>query len=86
MEARVARWHIFQTKNHDLDKFWRVKQFKMLVYFMDIWSILRLFGTFCKRLVYFMVICYSFCYGFGMLYQYNLANLMEATVDHFHRR
>jgi hypothetical protein len=36
----------FQTKNHNLGKFWRVLRWKILVYFMAIWSILRLFGIF----------------------------------------
>jgi hypothetical protein len=50
----------FQTKNPNLGKFWRVLQWKMSVYFMDIWSILRTFwhislpyGIFCGNLVYF---------------------------------
>jgi hypothetical protein len=46
----------FQTKNPSLGKFWRALQWKMLVYFMDIWSILymfRTFGMFCGNLVYF---------------------------------
>jgi hypothetical protein len=33
----------FQTKDPNLGKFCRVLQWKMLVYFMAIWSILRLF-------------------------------------------
>jgi hypothetical protein len=37
---RVARWHIFLTKNHNLGKFWRNLRWKRLVYFMAIWSIL----------------------------------------------
>jgi hypothetical protein len=36
----------FQTENPNLDQFWRVLQWKMLVYFMDIWSILWTFGLF----------------------------------------
>jgi hypothetical protein len=31
----------FKTKNPNLGKFWRVLQWKMLVFFMDTWSILR---------------------------------------------
>jgi hypothetical protein len=30
----------FQTKNPNVGKFWRVSQWKLLVYFMTIWSIL----------------------------------------------
>jgi hypothetical protein len=33
----------FQTKNTDLGKFWRVLQWKVLVYYMPIWSIIWLF-------------------------------------------
>jgi hypothetical protein len=46
----------FQTKNHNLGKFWRVLQWKMLVYFMSIWSILCPFGLFYVHLVYFTAI------------------------------
>jgi hypothetical protein len=46
----------FQTKTRNLGTFWRVLQWKRLVYFMDIWSILRPFDIFCDHLVYFVVI------------------------------
>jgi hypothetical protein len=36
----------FQTKNPDLGKFWRALKWKVQVYFMSIWFILWLFGTF----------------------------------------
>jgi hypothetical protein len=42
----------FQTKNPHLGKFWRVLQWKLLVYFMPIWYIL--YG----HLPYFMAIWY----------------------------
>jgi hypothetical protein len=41
----------FQTKNSDLGKFWRVLQWKILVYFIAIWSILRPFGIFCGNYI-----------------------------------
>jgi hypothetical protein len=45
----------FQTKNPNLGKFWRVLQWKMLVYFMD---------TFYGLLLYFMGIwCSSWYFG-----------------------
>jgi hypothetical protein len=50
----------FQIKNRNLGKFWRVLQWKMLVYFIDIWSILRPFYTYNGHLVYFVVIWYIF--------------------------
>jgi hypothetical protein len=42
----------FQTKNPNLGKFWRVLEWKMLVYFMDTWSILWSFVIFYGHLVY----------------------------------
>jgi hypothetical protein len=50
----------FRTKNFNLDKFLRVLQWKILVYYMAMWSILWLFNIFCGHLVYFMVIWYIF--------------------------
>jgi hypothetical protein len=44
----------FQTKNPNWGKFWRVLQWKMMLYFMDTWSI---FTVFCY--MYFMDIWYS---------------------------
>jgi hypothetical protein len=70
----------FQTKNHNLGKFWRVLQWKMLVYFYvhlvyfrAIWSIFGPFGLFLVLLVYFMVIWYIFS-RFGMLYREKSGN------------
>jgi hypothetical protein len=50
----------FETKNPNLGKFWMVLKWKMLVYFIAIWFIIRPFGIFCGHLVYFMVIWYIF--------------------------
>jgi hypothetical protein len=68
----------FETKNPNLGKFWRVLQWKMLVYFMDTWSILRSFviflWTFCivrGNLVYFS--------HFGILYQEKSGNPVRVT-------
>jgi hypothetical protein len=36
----------FQNKNPNLGKFWRALEWKMLLYFMVIWNILRSFGIF----------------------------------------
>jgi hypothetical protein len=41
----------FQTKNPTLSKFLRALEWKMLVYFMVIWGILRPFGIFYGHLV-----------------------------------
>jgi hypothetical protein len=34
----------FQTKNPNLGKFWRALEWKMIIYYMIIWNILRPFG------------------------------------------
>jgi hypothetical protein len=44
---------VFQTKNQDLGIVLRALLWKMLVYFMDICSVLWPFGTFCDNLAYF---------------------------------
>jgi hypothetical protein len=46
----------FQTKNPNLGKFWRVLDWKMFIYFMDIWNILWTFGILYDRLVHFVFI------------------------------
>jgi hypothetical protein len=43
----------FQTKNPNLGKFWRGLQWKILVYFMTVWFILRPLEIFYGHLVYF---------------------------------
>jgi hypothetical protein len=63
----------FQTKNPNLGKLWRALQWKMLVYFMAIWSILWLVGICCGQLVYFKVVWYIFPH-FGMLYHEKSGN------------
>jgi hypothetical protein len=60
----------FQTKNLNLGKFLRALDWKMLIYFMAIWNILR---TFYDHLVHFVLICYIF-YGFGVTYQQKSGN------------
>jgi hypothetical protein len=57
---RVARRFVFQTKNPNLGKFWRALEWKMLVYFMTIWNILRPFGITYGRLIGLVVIWYIF--------------------------
>jgi hypothetical protein len=56
----------FQTKNNNLGKFWRVLKWKILVYFITIWSILLL-------LEYFVVIWYIFR-RFGVFYREKSGN------------
>jgi hypothetical protein len=66
----------FQTKNPDLGKFRWDLQCKILVYFMTIWSIVRVFGIFCGRLVYFTVMWYIFAVLVFCTTK-NLATLMD---------
>jgi hypothetical protein len=49
--SRVARWNILKTKNLNLGKFWTALEWKMLLYFMVIWNILRPFGIFYGHLL-----------------------------------
>jgi hypothetical protein len=42
---------LFSNQNPVLGKFWRTLEWKMLVYFMTIWNILRPFGIACGQLV-----------------------------------
>jgi hypothetical protein len=68
----------FQTKNPNLDKFWRVLQWKMLVFcghlvhFTDFWYILWTFGIFCGNMVYFS--------SFGILYLEKSGNPVPGDV------
>jgi hypothetical protein len=70
----------FQTKNPNLGKFWRVLQWKRLVYFMDTFSILRPLEIFYGHLVYFVVIWYIFS-RFGILYQEKYGNPASGDND-----
>jgi hypothetical protein len=70
---RDARWFIFRPKIFNLATFWRVLQWKMLVYCMGIWSILWTFNIFYGHLVYFVVVWYIFP-RFGRLYQEKSGN------------
>jgi hypothetical protein len=63
----------FQTKNTILDKFWSALDWKMLIYFMDVWNILRTFGIFYDHLVHFVFIWYIFPV-FGIMYHENSGN------------
>jgi hypothetical protein len=63
----------FQTNNPNLGKFWRGLDWKVLIYCLTIWSILRPLEIFYGHLVYFVVIRYIFP-RFGMLYQEKSGN------------
>jgi hypothetical protein len=80
LSFRVARWY-FQTENPNLGKFWRVLRWKMLEYYMVIWSILKpfdvcmlwTFGTFCCNLVHIKP-------RFGILYRKKSGNFAFASL------
>jgi hypothetical protein len=48
----------FPTKNPNLGKFWRAFDWKMFIYFMAIWNILRTFGKVYDHLVHFELLWY----------------------------
>jgi hypothetical protein len=54
----------FETKNPNMGKFWSVLQWKMLVYFVAVWSILQPFGILVTiwyifgQMVYFFPLWY----------------------------
>jgi hypothetical protein len=66
----------FQTKNPNLGKFWRALAWKILLYFMPIWNILRYleyFKIFYDHLVHFVFIWYIFS-GLGIMHQEKSTN------------
>jgi hypothetical protein len=75
-KTRVARWFVFKPKIPILGKFWRVLLWKILVYFVTIWSILMLLEIFYGHLVNFVVIWYIFP-RFGILCQEKSGNLEQ---------
>jgi hypothetical protein len=65
----------FQNQNPNLSKFWRVLDWKNLIYFWAIWNILRTFGIFYGLLGCFMTIWYICCsFGFGIMYHEKSGN------------
>jgi hypothetical protein len=70
----------FQTKIPILGKFWMVLEWKVLVYFMALWSVLRTFGIFHGHSVYFGYVWYIFS-RFGMLYKDKSGNIGSNGVD-----
>jgi signal transduction histidine kinase len=62
----------FQTKNPNWGKFWRALYWKMLIYIIAIWNILRILGIFYDHLVHFVFIWHIF---FCFWYHAPLRNL-----------
>jgi hypothetical protein len=73
-DYQVCQMVCFQTKNRNLGTFWRVLQWKMFVYFMDIWSMYftDIWYIF-SHLVYLVVLWYTFP-RFGILHQVKSCN------------
>jgi peroxiredoxin family protein len=65
----------FQTKNPNLGKFFRAFEWKMLVYFMVIWSILWPFGN--------VVVIWHTFRRFGILCQEKSGSPDNHTMDDF---
>jgi hypothetical protein len=63
----------FQTKNPNLGNFWRALEWKMPIYFLVVWNILRSFGVFYGHLENVVVIWYIFPH-FGILCQEKSGN------------
>jgi hypothetical protein len=71
--AQGCQMVCFQNKNPNLGKFWRVLQWKILVYFTTIRSILRPLEINYCHLLYFVVVWYIFP-RFGILYKEKSGN------------
>jgi hypothetical protein len=75
---------IFSNKNPSLGEYLRILQWKMCVYFINIWPILRPIGIFYAHFVYFTVIWYI-CFHFGLLYQEKSGNPGSVDKTRFRR-
>jgi hypothetical protein len=76
----VARWFIFKPKIPIWVNFGGPYiDWKMLIYFMAIWNILRTFGIFYDHLVHFVFVWYIFS-CFGTMYQEKSGNPVNADA------
>jgi hypothetical protein len=64
----------FETQNPNLGNYWKVLQRKMLVYFMAIWSIVRLFNTLYSHLLNLLCVHLVYFPSFEMLGQEKSGN------------
>jgi hypothetical protein len=69
----------FQTKNPNLGKFLMALDWKMLIYVMSIWYILRTFRIFYDHWVHFVIIRYIFS-GFGIMHQEKSGNPVVGSI------
>jgi hypothetical protein len=65
----------FQTKNPNLSPFWRALDWKIWIYFMAIWNILRTSWIFYDHLVHFVFVLCSFGTIFPVLISCTEKNL-----------
>jgi hypothetical protein len=72
----------FQTKNPNLGKFWRVLQWKKMVYFTDTWSSLWSFVIFYGHLEKLLVIWYILS-RFGILHKEKSGNPAARDNNYF---
>jgi hypothetical protein len=77
---RVARWFIFKP---NLGKFCRVLQWKLLVHFMAVTSILRPYGIFWSFGIFSCHLVYFSC--FGIFYQEKSGNPEQYPSFNFWR-
>jgi hypothetical protein len=63
----------FQSKNPNLRKFFRVSDWKMLIYLVAVWNILWPFGMLCDHSVQIVLIWYIFSF-FGIMHQEKSGN------------
>jgi hypothetical protein len=71
---------LFSNQNPILGKFLMVLKWKVLVYFMPIWSVLWPFGISYGNLVYFGFVWYIFS-RFGMLYKEKSGNTAPPATE-----
>jgi hypothetical protein len=64
----------FQNEKHNLGKFWKALDWKMLTIFMAIRNILQTFWIFCDHFEHFLFIFGTLFSGFGNMYQVKYGN------------
>jgi hypothetical protein len=72
--TRVARWFAFKPKIPIWEKIFRALDWKMLVYVMSIWNILRIFGVLFMTIWYTLCSLGAFFTGFGIMQQEKSGN------------
>jgi hypothetical protein len=73
--AQGCQMAYLKTQSANLGKFWRVWQWKMLVYYIAIWSILMPFGMFYCHLVYLVANWYILRLVYIFLVCFTMNNL-----------